>query len=197
MILLERRRRARRRRDARARSTRRRAARGCRALEATWRGRCLRRRARAGRRRRAAPGRLSAEQLGVPAPTDRAARAAASSAARRSGVLAAFDRLAGGPEFDAEDERLHARLRGQRRDGGRDRPVGRGGPRCATASRPPSASAAAGRASCTTRRCRGWAALRVLLVVGGRARATRERSRAAADEAVSQLGARDRRTCAR
>ena len=50
------------------------------------------------------------------------------------------------------------RFRGQRRDGGRDRQVGRGATAATRASRRPSRSGGAGRASCTTRRCRASAA---------------------------------------
>ena len=76
-------------------------------------------------------------------------------AARSLGVLCAFDRLDDDPEFgDREEELLLlVRRRARRRPWPRRGPSSPSG--CATACAPPSRSARAGPASCTTRRCRG------------------------------------------
>ena len=73
------------------------------------------------------------------------------------GVLAAFDRLEGDGAFTRDDEQLLEAFAAQAATAvataSRSRPIG-----AAARWRPPKPSATAGRASCTTRRCRRSAA---------------------------------------
>ena len=132
-----------------------------------------------------------AEQLGVPDAADRAARAARvpRPSARRAG---AFDRIGGELEFGDRGRAAAAGVRRQRGDGGRDRAVGRGRAAARVDGRRRGRSAGAGRASCTTRRCRGSAACACCSTAALRAATRGMRSSRRARTAVEQIDARDR-----
>ena len=114
-----------------------------------------------------------------------------SSAAQALGVLGAFDRLGG-------DGRVHATRTSGSMAPSRPAPRPRSRPRRPSQRRAPApqhrggrgASAAAGRASCTTRRCRGWRPARSLLASARRARRP-ERCRRRSTTAVEQVDADD------
>ena len=92
-----------------------------------------------------------------------------------------------GTEFTAEDEQLLEASPPAPRP--RSRPPRTSPPMaCAAASRPPSASATAGRASCTTRRCRRSPALKVMLSGARRQRGPRDAIERCSTTAVDQIG---------
>ena len=104
------------------------------------------------------------ERLGVPCRRGSACADAQTGAARAARVPRPRARRARRVRphrrrrgFDAEDEALLRGVRRERGDRGRDRADGRARAPARLAWRPPSASAGAGRASCTTRRCRALA----------------------------------------
>ena len=122
---------------------------------------------------------LQDEQLGVAGRGDRAARAAALPRARaRRAVRVRPARRGAGVRRPRRG--AAAGVRGERRDGGRHRASRSRPSGCATACARPSRSAAAGRASCTTRRCRGsprWACCSRRACARAATRSSRPRAR--------------------
>ena len=104
---------------------------------------------------------------------------------RRSGSSVAFDRLSGDARVQRRGRAAAAGVRGERRDRGGDR-AERRARRLRASLQASEPSAAAGRASCTTRRCRSSAGLKVLLS-GARRSDEPERLDGALDQAVEQI----------
>ena len=103
------------------------------------------------------------------------------SATRRWASSAAFDRVTGGPEFSAEDERLMQAFAASAATAVATAQTVAAAGAASAASRPPSSSARAGRASCTTRRLQELAALQA-----ASRRAQRARSPRTCRDAVAQ-----------
>ena len=109
---------------------------------------------------------------------------------RALGVIAAFDGL--GDSLGSARRTSGSCWRSRRARPPPWQPANTWWPRArAVASRPPSASGAAGLASCTTRRCRRWARCKLLLA-GARRSEDVATLRAALDQGVEQLVRRDR-----
>ena len=159
-----------------ASSTRRRSARRCPSRDSVA-GEVLRERpARADRRRRRAASRVADEALGV-AGAETALLCRCATATARSACCARSTGSTTSPEFGDREEELLLLVRAERRDGGRDRAVGRGRAAAPQPALGRAGAHAAGRASCTTRRCRGSRRCGVLLQSGLQRRAARRSSR--------------------